>query len=79
MHAFVRQEVQAIELLVGSTVWMAQVRHQRRAPRFLDDNAAGLRIGVTGVEHRRVEHRVEQGVAMNSGAMVVGECGGFSG
>ena len=34
---------------------------------------------MTGSEHLRVEHRVEKGVAMNAGSVVVGELGGLLG
>ena len=75
VHAFVREQIQAVELLMGGSAWMAQIRHQCAAPGFLNDDLAGSRIGVAGREHFRVYHRVEQGVAMNPGAMLIGQLG----
>ena len=75
VHAFVCEQIQAIEFFVRRPPRMAQVSHQSAAPGLLNDYYAGLRIGVTGCEHFRVEHRVEQGVAVDPGTMLIGQLG----
>ena len=46
---------------------------------MLDADFTGSQIGVARREHLSVEHCIPDGVAMNFGAMVVSEFGGFRG
>ena len=77
VHALMSEQIQAIEFFVGRTARVAQVGHQRAAPRLLDDYFAGSWVGVAGCEHLRVKHRIEQSVAMNFGRVIVGQLGRF--
>jgi hypothetical protein len=38
---------------------------------MLNGDLSGFGIGVAGGEHLGVEHRIENGIAMNFGAMVI--------
>ena len=79
VHAFVCEQIQAIELFVGCASGMAQVSHQSAAPGLLNDNSTGFRICVTGREHLWIDHRVEQRVAVNPGTMFVSQLGCLDG
>src|SRR6516165_2294727 len=73
MHAFMGKQIQAREFVLVCSVGMIKIVHERTAPRVLEDDLPRFWRGVAGRKVLRVKEHVEDRVAVNFGAVKVGQ------
>src|SRR6202021_706197 len=79
VHALMSEHVQTPNFLCTCSAGMTEIGRQDVAPGMLNADFAGPRVRMAGGQHLTVHHGIENGVAMNYGAMIIGELGRFGG